>query len=714
VYGGNPNCEHEWSEETKEWHEGTGAGEKQLTNRGSFHNDAFSKHGFCVKCGAWRGQLGLEPHPQMYVDHLVLIFREVKRVLKRTGSVYLVLGDTFAGSLQGYGAKGKTTGFQECAGVEGSRFGIDKPPQSSKFNESWIRPKQQLNIPFHVAFALQQDGWIQRARAIWHKPNSMPGSQKDRLTCSYEFIFHFVKNDETVLWRNMETGEWRSTRPVQMYVKNVGNLRVATTERPAVLKKTIDECSDLEVEERKKWRRLWMGFDYYYELDAIREPHTSIKDLGRKRLDTRTPKHDLAVELGAGSVGPSGYLVQHPLGKNPGDAFIGKYAKDPEAVGSPRARTSREGYDAESHFYSEKGKNPGDVFRDKTVDEAFKGPLAVRNAPEPCEPQAFHPLGKNPGDVYTSEGRNQGTNVGEKGALVDQAIQWRPQTRLLRLDGKNPGDVFQAKKEPYLGNNPHRMRLEKENYVPLNPERPDDLSHPLGKNPGDVLKLDSVACPSGPQRWEREGTNRVEARFHEQGKNPSDVVGYNSKYFEPHGQTIQGFIRSQSQFKERLNSREEAKLLFPNDPKKQQEYINFVHDHASDPKGPNPRDIIKIGMHHGSSLTTGRASHYVGQEVNSYALGKNPSDFWSINTKPFKGAHFAVYPVEICIKPILSSCPPGDGVVLDPMCGSGSTCVAAKMLGRNFIGIEINSDYVKLARERLAKTPEPLDSYLKG
>ena len=328
---------------------------------------------------------------------------------------------------------------------------------------------------------------------------------------------------------------------------------------------------------------------------------------------------------------------------------------------------------------------------------------------------------------------------------------------MLRLDGKNPGDVFQAKKEPYVGNNPHRMRLEKERYAPLNPERPDDLSHPLGKNPGDVLKLDSVASPAGPQRWEREGTNRVEARFndkgknpgdvlkdypeglgmpkdaphtsygrgqtveglhrdgggvyHRFGKNPGDVVGYNSKYFMEHGQTIQGFIRSQSQFKERVNSREEAKLLFPNDPEKQQEYINFVHDHASDPKGPNPRDVTKIGLHHGSSLTTGRASHYVGQEVNSYPFGKNPSDFWSINTKPYKGAHFAVYPVEICRKPILSSCPP-NGTVLDPMAGSGSTLVAAKMLGRAFIGIEINSDYVKLARERLAKTPEPLDSFM--
>jgi len=65
------------------------------------------------------------------------------------------------------------------------------------------------------------------------------------------------------------------------------------------------------------------------------------------------------------------------------------------------------------------------------------------------------------------------------------------------------------------------------------------------------------------------------------------------------------------------------------------------------------------------------------------------------------------------IDPILSSCPLGGGVVLDPMCGSGSTLIAAKQLGRKWVGIDINGDYVKLALERLAKI-STLDSYLSG
>ena len=84
----------------------------------------------------------------------------------------------------------------------------------------------------------------------------------------------------------------------------------------------------------------------------------------------------------------------------------------------------------------------------------------------------------------------------------------------------------------------------------------------------------------------------------------------------------------------------------------------------------------------------------------SHPKGKNPGDYWSICTMPFKGAHFAVYPEEICVKPILSSCPP-KGIVLDPMCGSGTTLAVAKKLGRGYIGIEINPKYVDITTQRL-------------
>ncbi len=85
-----------------------------------------------------------------------------------------------------------------------------------------------------------------------------------------------------------------------------------------------------------------------------------------------------------------------------------------------------------------------------------------------------------------------------------------------------------------------------------------------------------------------------------------------------------------------------------------------------------------------------------------HSRGKNPGDFWEINTKPFKGAHFAVFPEEICVRPILSSSRVGD-VVLDPFMGSGTTGMVAKKLGRNFIGIDIKKEYVEIARKRITE-----------
>jgi len=90
-----------------------------------------------------------------------------------------------------------------------------------------------------------------------------------------------------------------------------------------------------------------------------------------------------------------------------------------------------------------------------------------------------------------------------------------------------------------------------------------------------------------------------------------------------------------------------------------------------------------------------------------HPLGKNPSDFWEICTKPFPEAHFAVFPPELCLRPILASCPP-EGIVLDPFCGSGTALVVAKALGRRYIGIDLKPEYVEMSKRRLAKVTPPL------
>ena len=83
-------------------------------------------------------------------------------------------------------------------------------------------------------------------------------------------------------------------------------------------------------------------------------------------------------------------------------------------------------------------------------------------------------------------------------------------------------------------------------------------------------------------------------------------------------------------------------------------------------------------------------------------LGRNKRCVWKISTKPFRGAHFAVFPEELVETPIKAGCPKG-GIVLDPFMGSGTTAVVAKRLGRNYVGIELNPKYIEIAETRLKK-----------
>lgn len=130
------------------------------------------------------GQIGLEPDFRDYVKRLVDVFHELKRVLKQDGSFYLNLGDTYSasggagGRYEKWHSKNRLDGFKKFEGhkVEG------------------LPAKCLLGVPWRVALSLIDDKWILRNCIIWHKPNAIPSSVKDRLNNTYEFVFHFVKS----------------------------------------------------------------------------------------------------------------------------------------------------------------------------------------------------------------------------------------------------------------------------------------------------------------------------------------------------------------------------------------------------------------------------------------------------------------------------------------------------------------------------------------
>ena len=134
------------------------------------------------------GQIGLEASPDAFVAKLVEVFREVRRVLRDDGTVWLNLGDSYAGS----GKERNADGSHQEGGKQGTSRGTIEG-KLVKTHAPDCKPKDLIGIPWRVAFALQADGWYLRQDIIWHKPNPMPESVRDRCTKAHEYVFLLSK-----------------------------------------------------------------------------------------------------------------------------------------------------------------------------------------------------------------------------------------------------------------------------------------------------------------------------------------------------------------------------------------------------------------------------------------------------------------------------------------------------------------------------------------
>lgn len=206
IWGENTDCQHEWSHQS-----------------------------ICIVCGAWKGELGLEPSSDRYVNHLLGIFKLIQRVLKPEGSFYLNIGDS---------------------------------PRSAPGNNF-----EGGAISSRIEGGMLHDGWTLIDRSIWQKPNVKSSTNERKSTSDYELLYHFAKNTQRVLlWRNVETGDWVRKRPHQRYrnlrtdeVKKWNQLRTTV---PPILKSSV-AITPRVLAERRLWRKVWQPFKYYYEIGAV-------------------------------------------------------------------------------------------------------------------------------------------------------------------------------------------------------------------------------------------------------------------------------------------------------------------------------------------------------------------------------------------------------------------------------------------------------------
>lgn len=133
------------------------------------------------------GQIGLEKSPEEYVAKMVAVFSEVRRILRNDGTLWLNIGDSYNGSTM----TGGNNGINMSGGESGFKVKrqFDKPKQ-----ETGLKPKDLCGIPWRLAFAMQSDGWYLRQDIIWHKPNPMPESVRDRCTKAHEYVFLMSKS----------------------------------------------------------------------------------------------------------------------------------------------------------------------------------------------------------------------------------------------------------------------------------------------------------------------------------------------------------------------------------------------------------------------------------------------------------------------------------------------------------------------------------------
>jgi len=211
IWDGDSSCEHEFGEKIIQRQYGNIGTKPGVGNQ---KNDVMigveDKGCFCVKCGAWKGQLGLEPNYKLYISHLTEIINECKRVLKETGTMWINIADTYSGGRPGSG--GMNTAFNYTK--KAKRFVSEE-----KIN--WEVPKMSLMmIPHRFAMKCVDDlNLILRNTIIWASYNKMPESVTNRLSKKYEFMFFFVKNSKKYYFNLDSIREETDTKSV---IRNKG------------------------------------------------------------------------------------------------------------------------------------------------------------------------------------------------------------------------------------------------------------------------------------------------------------------------------------------------------------------------------------------------------------------------------------------------------------------------------------------------------------
>lgn len=197
-------CDHQWVNikqykdswrrgESAAQHHSAAVGARRIRSREEVREGRWTHTEYCELCSAWRGELGQEPSPALYIKHLVQIFSEVHRVLHPAGTLWVNLGDAHYNYRPGKHDDARAQGFNRQTNGNARDIPSFTPKRGYKIDG--LKEKDLIGLPWMLGFAMREFGWYWRSTIVWHKPNPLSESVEDRPTKTWEPVLLFTKSE---------------------------------------------------------------------------------------------------------------------------------------------------------------------------------------------------------------------------------------------------------------------------------------------------------------------------------------------------------------------------------------------------------------------------------------------------------------------------------------------------------------------------------------
>jgi len=685
-----------------------------------------------------RGQLGLEKTPEEFVKNLVAVFREVKRVLKNDGTLWLNLGDSYNGT----GA----VKYQKNSPKQSTSAGAITAKAKNSAN---LKPKDLVGIPWRVAFALQSDGWYLRQEIIWSKPNPMPESVQGS---------HFYRHRVTIeeyeklqrMWPTKSPNQDGSGNLPSLSERKISNSKTALSEKPEGNGNC--ESKRTKTESNRKTKPIFGDSTGQTEqkkifgdtkgsgklAETLGELSSTTSECGGGRDSTGLDGHSGPPQLSLFLLQPEKF-ENDSRPRDPVEQRREKLARE-RSASLPQMQLHKKGQnrvDAKEKIecpgcYKCENQN-GFIFTlsagrcTKSHESIFlltKSPRYFYDHEAIMEPANFD--GRKDTKMKGSEKYQNGfvpnsspQTVAKKGHerwpnKLEKIQELRPgekahsgyfnadgTKRFVELDGcpaRNKRSVWEIATQPFsMGIETSRLFRAEQDEVS------DDTKRIVFPNcPNDADFFDSVSSDVCGE-CEDDLLSRIE-------RIDSHLSQEQVSGFSPTARKLVYYWKQQNSgssllshfFSATIHSNENRKTV--HDLLTNLSYNSFVKilSRIDDTRDGLLLSALYLGTH-GNKISLDGLDARLLDKIPFRNVGKSfcsSCQHYTIKTE--KSSHFAVFPEkipEICIK---AGSREGD-TILDPFFGSGTTGLVAQKAGRKYIGIELNPDFVEVAKKRLAQ-----------